>query len=123
MLHHVQECLPEEACGLLAGREGRVSQVMPVENSAHSAIRFRMDPQAQVSGLLGIEAQGLELVAIYHSHPSGPETPSETDRAEVYDPEALVLVWCFGSRGWQARAFDLGGNDLLEVPVEVEAVE
>jgi proteasome lid subunit RPN8/RPN11 len=121
MHHHVQECLPEEACGLLAGLDGLVSQVMPVENVAHSAVHFRMEPQAQVRCLLAIEAQGLELVGVYHSHPSGPETPSETDRAEVYDPEALVVIWCSGSRGWQARAFDLGGAERPEVPIEVEA--
>ena len=123
MLDHVQECLPEEACGLLAGGDGLVSEVLPVENIAHSRVQYRMEPQAQVSGLLGIEARGLELVAIYHSHPSGPESPSVTDRAVVYDPEALVLVWCFGSRGWQVRAFDLGGDAPLEVPIEVEGVE
>ena len=123
MLDHVQECLPEEACGLLAGGDGLVSEVLPVENIAHSRVRYRMEPQAQVSGLLGIEEQGLQLLGIYHSHPSGPETPSVTDRAEVYDPEALVLVWCFGSRGWQVRAFDLGEDAPLEVPIEVEGVE
>ena len=121
MLDHVRACLPEEACGVLAGRNGRVSQVWTIENAAHSPVRFRMQPRAQVRALLDLEAQGLELLAIYHSHPSGPPYPSATDLAEAFYPEAAALIWCSDSGQWHARAFDLSRPVPVELPLEVLA--
>ena len=123
MHDHVLSCLPEEACGLLAGRDGLVTLVLPIENAAHSPVRYRMEPRAQVGELLSIEALGLDLLGIYHSHPNGPAVPSATDQAEVYDPETLALIWCSGSRGWSAWAFALRGDPPAEVTLEVLPAE
>jgi hypothetical protein len=57
---------------MLAGREGKTEIVLPVTNVDHSPYRFRMHPAEQVRSLMAIEAMGLELLAIYHSHPEGP---------------------------------------------------
>lgn len=119
MLDHVLACLPEEACGLLAGRQGMVEQVWPIENVAHSTSRFRMQPQGQIDALLAIEGQGLELVGIYHSHPEGPSEPSATDLAEAVYPEALALVWCSLHGRWQLQAFDLSGSVPSKVKIEI----
>lgn len=119
MLDHVLACMPEEACGLAAGRHGIVGLVLPIENVAHSSLRFRMEPSAQVQALLGIEEQGLELLAIYHSHPFGPPGPSPTDRAEASYPEAAAIIWCSDGGQWQARAFDLSGPDPVETEISV----
>ncbi|MBM3122077.1 MAG: M67 family metallopeptidase [Chloroflexi bacterium] len=123
MHDHVVACLPEEACGLLAGRDGLVTLAIPVENAAHSPVRYRMEPRAQVGELLSIEARGLDLIGIYHSHPNGPAVPSATDLAEAYDPETLSLIWCSGRRGWSVRAFALRGGQPTEVTVEVLPAE
>jgi proteasome lid subunit RPN8/RPN11 len=78
-----------------------------------------MEPRAQVEVLLDLEAQGLELLAIYHSHPSGPLRPSATDVAEVSYPEAAALIWCSVSGRWQVRAFDLSGPTSVEMDIEI----
>ena len=91
MQEHVTECLPEEACGLLGGQGGRAEIVLPVENVLHSPSRFRMEPSEQIRAMTEIEQRGLELMAIYHSHPSGPEVLSATDLAELAYPEAIYL--------------------------------
>ena len=119
MLDHVLACLPEEACGLVAGRHGIVGQVRPIENVAHSPSRFRMEPRAQVEALIDLEAQGQELLAIYHSHPSGPPEPSATDLAEVSYPEAAAVIWCSDSRRWQAQAYALSGPAPVKVEIEI----
>ncbi|MDW8328208.1 MAG: M67 family metallopeptidase, partial [Anaerolineales bacterium] len=89
---HLTRELPNEACGLLGGRAGVVEQVIAVENAARSPVRYRMDPARQLEAMLAIEAAGLELTAIYHSHPNGPATPSLTDIAEAYYPDSLYLI-------------------------------
>jgi len=119
MSDHVLACMPEEACGIAAGRHGIVSDVRPIENVAHSPVRFRMEPTAQVEALLDLEAQGLELLAIYHSHPSGPLGPSPTDLAEASYPEAATMIWCCEGGQWRARAFDLSGTAPAEVEIKI----
>jgi proteasome lid subunit RPN8/RPN11 len=107
MLGEVERCLPEEACGLLAGRDGCTIAVYAVENKMHSPVRFRMAPQQQVDTLFEIEGRGWELYAIYHSHPSGPPRPSPTDIAEAAYPGVAYLVWSPLDEGWLCRAFSI----------------
>jgi proteasome lid subunit RPN8/RPN11 len=114
---HVEACLPEEACGLLAGTGSRVLQVIPVENSIHSEIRYRMDPVEQLRAFQFIEEQGLELIAIFHSHPQGPDRISQTDIAEAYYPETATIIFYPQGREWQARAYKINQSQASEIPL------
>lgn len=114
MRAHVHACLPEEACGLLGGRfdgtKATVKVVIPVENVLHSPVRFRMDPREQLQAFNRLDDLGLELVGIFHSHPTGPDAPSATDLAEFYYPGVAFLIWSPGAEGWQLRAFLIAGE-------------
>ncbi len=121
MLAHLQNCLPEEGCGLLGGRlrgageelTARVSMVLPVENELHSPTRFRMDPARLVQAFYTLEEQGLELSAIFHSHPTGPQIPSPTDRGEFAYPGVLAVICSRAAPSadddWVVRAFQITG--------------
>lgn len=112
--------LPEEACGLLAGVEGVVQQVTPITNDLHSQTRFRMHPQEQVNAMLQMEKENLDLIAIYHSHPTGPDYPSETDLAEYnYPGIPYFLLWRTG-RVWLAGLFSI--DDGIIVPISMQIV-
>ena len=115
MLAHILACLPNEACGLLGGQvhgSDRIAQlVIPVENMLHSPVRFRMDPLKQLEAFQYIESQNMELVGIFHSHPTGPDAPSQTDLAEFYYPGVAVLIWSPGGDGWRVRAFRIDGDE------------
>jgi len=89
---HIENCLPEEACGLVGGIGGESRLVIPVENELHSPVRFRMAPLAQLKAFDQIEAQGWELLAIFHSHPQGPSGPSPTDIAEFFYPGTAMVI-------------------------------
>jgi proteasome lid subunit RPN8/RPN11 len=119
MLEHVRACLPEEACGLLAGDDERVHEVLPVRNSAQSPVRFRMDPQEQIDKLFWMEEQGLSLVGIYHSHPTGPYQPSQTDLREAAYPDAAYLVWSRIRMEWDCRAFMLRPEGPKEIEIQI----
>lgn len=128
MIGQVEHCLPEEACGLVGGREGRFSRFIFIENELHSPVRFRMAPVAQLKAMDQIEQAGLDVLAIWHSHPKGPAGPSATDVAEFYYPESAVLIVSpcdtaqrSGSitgiehQGWQVRAFRIIGKKIEEI--------
>lgn len=117
MLEHVQQCLPYEACGLLAGHGECVLEVLPVKNVDRSTVSFRMDPQEQVRAYFRIEDSGMEVVGIFHSHPQGPSWPSERDMAEAAYPESAYLIWEPASGDWVCRAFVLDHEGVHEIPI------
>ncbi len=92
MLAHVQAIFPLEACGLLAGENGRVSHIYLIENMLSSRTAYEMDGRQQLNAMLHVEKEGLDLMAVYHSHPGGPNVPSETDIAQAYYPDLLQLI-------------------------------
>jgi len=120
MRAHVEAENPFEACGLIAGTGIQAIQVVPISNVLRSPVRFRMDPQEQIEAFTAFEAQSLELLAIYHSHPSGPAKPSPTDLAEAYYPEALTLIWNSLSGDWTYRAYRLVDGSFQEVKLVVK---
>ncbi len=92
MIAHAAAHYPEEACGLLGGDGSYAARLYPVENLLHSPVAYEMEPLQQVRAMLDIEAAGLELVAIYHSHPGGPARPSITDVAQAYYPDSAQVI-------------------------------
>jgi proteasome lid subunit RPN8/RPN11 len=121
MLAQVLSWLPEEACGLLAGREGRATLVLPVENAEHSPVRFRMDPVQQLRAFQEIEERGLDLMGIYHSHPAGPTGPSVTDLTEAAYPDVCHVIWSKQGKEWIARAYLLEAGEGREIHLVVES--
>ncbi len=119
MREHVASQYPLEACGLMGGEGGMCRLVIPVRNMAGSPVRFRMDPEEQIQAMLRIESLGLDLLGIYHSHPSGPAGPSPTDYADAAYPEAAYLIWSLERDAWNCRAFDLFGEPGAEIPIDV----
>jgi len=96
---------PEEACGILAGVDQHVSKVFPATNTLHSPVRFRIEPKEQLDIFNQMDEMGWELLAIYHSHPSGPEHPSITDIQEAYYPEASYLIWHTSEGKWICKGY------------------
>jgi [CysO sulfur-carrier protein]-S-L-cysteine hydrolase len=99
MLAYLEAAYPQEACGLLAGKAGRIERLYPVTNILHSRFHFRMDSTEQVEALLDMEKQGWQLLAIFHSHPDGPGEPSAEDVANAFYPEAIQVIVSFAQAG------------------------
>lgn len=118
MIAHVDSQLPLEACGLLAGRGFSVESVLVVTNQVQSPVRYVMDPIEQLRAFEWIESQGLELLGIFHSHPTGPETVSPTDIAEAaYDVVYVIVSRADGA--WRVRGFWIQDNSFDEVTLQI----
>ena len=118
MLDHVDQNAPLEACGLLAGKNDRVENVILIQNQAQSPIRFVMDPYEQLQAFAWIDSQGLDLLGIFHSHPAGPETVSMTDIAEAAY-EVVHVIWSRNRNGWTARGFWIENGNATEVSLQI----
>jgi proteasome lid subunit RPN8/RPN11 len=118
MLEHVSRHAPLEACGLLAGKNDQVEKVILVRNQVQSAARFVMEPYEQLRAFDWIEANGLDLLGIFHSHPTGPETASVTDVAEAAY-EVVHIIWSRNQSQWQARGFWIEDGSATEVALQI----
>jgi len=75
LAEHASAEEPNEACGLVAFREGVAERYVPGRNAAASPYRFELDIDPETWFL---EDDGYEL-AVFHSHVSSPPRPSRTD--------------------------------------------
>jgi len=115
---HAARQIPLEACGLLAGKNEQVKKVLLVRNQAQSPVRYVMDPYEQLKAFNWIESHDLDLLGIFHSHPTGPETASATDIAEVAY-EVVYLIWSLSDGIWKARGFYIENGQALDVPLVI----
>jgi len=122
--HRVLEVLlktyPLEGCGIMGGNDGKVSRLYPIENVLYSPQAYYMDPTQQLEAMLDLEERGLEMLAIYHSHPQGPEIPSQTDIAQATYPESAYVIVSLASKQQPSfRAFNIVDGQFKEIPYRV----
>lgn len=121
LIEHAKSQYPNEACGLLANKDGTVVRFYPITNSDASPVHYNMDPQEQLQALMEIDDQGWELGAIYHSHTHTRAYPSQTDVRLAYYPEALYLIVSIADQGNpEIRAFRIKEGQIEEETVEVD---
>jgi [CysO sulfur-carrier protein]-S-L-cysteine hydrolase len=96
MVEHAQTEFPTECCGLLAGTIGpgvlRAAKWYPLINEAASPVEYRSEPRSMFLAIKDMRGPGHEVVAIYHSHPTGPPIPSKTDLARNYSPDVVNFI-------------------------------
>jgi proteasome lid subunit RPN8/RPN11 len=122
MRRHVSRCAPLEGCGLLTGNKERVERSQGIPNAEKSPVRYRMEPRAQWRAFQRIEAAGLELIGIYHSHPNGPNHLSPTDLAEAMY-SVVQVIWFRENGKWRARGFIIERDNAFEITLEVTEPE
>jgi proteasome lid subunit RPN8/RPN11 len=120
LIAHAVEEAPNECCGLLAGRHARVERIYRGTNIDHSPYTYVMDPHEQLAAFRDMEASGLDLMAIYHSHTHTPAYPSNTDVSRAYYPDALyVIVSLANPQAPAIRAYRLTDGKIDEESVIV----
>ena len=99
IVDHAMRDAPRECCGIIAGRDGAPIRLYETRNVAAGNRLYEIDP-AQLIDLefRELPAQGLELVAIYHSHPESPAYPSATDVELAFWPDAVFLICSLADR-------------------------
>ena len=83
MRAHAAAAHPREACGLLLGAGGRVTEARETRNvHPEPTTHFEIDPQALIDAHRAARTgAGPQVLGYFHSHPAGAAAPSATDRA------------------------------------------
>lgn len=84
MLSEADAAYPRECCGILTGMGTYITAGIPAANVHPTPeTQFEIDPHALVNAHRKARKGGPQVIGYYHSHPSGPAEPSETDRAHA----------------------------------------
>jgi [CysO sulfur-carrier protein]-S-L-cysteine hydrolase len=129
---HALEDPRNEVCGIVAvedgsgvGRATQTTQALDVHRAVNvhaSPLRFEIDPMELLKLHNSIEAAGLTLGAIYHSHVRSAPYPSQTDIAFAANwPEVeWIIVGLTNDEAPEVRSYLIEDGRVVEVALEVE---
>ena len=115
IIGHARECLPEEACGFLVGPSGAVRRFVPAPNALRSRTAFEVDPAFLFDLFRKLRSSGEDLLAICHSHPTGPAVPSARDVAEAHYPDCAYVIISLAGAQPEIRAFRIVEREVIEI--------
>lgn len=92
MIEHARNGFPLEICGILGGRGDDVAEIYQMTNADASHEHFRMEPREQFAVVKDLRSKGLEMLALYHSHPTTPARPSEEDVRLALTPDVSHVI-------------------------------
>jgi proteasome lid subunit RPN8/RPN11 len=101
---------PNECCGLLAGTpDGRVTHRYALVNAAASPVGYLSDPRSMFEAVRDMRRHNIDVVAVYHSHPTSEAVPSRKDREQNYSVDIVNLIISLKGeapavRGWWLSA-------------------
>jgi len=76
---HARRDHPDECCGVMTGRAGQVSRVVPMLNAERSPTGFTFDAGEQLRVWREMDSRDEDVVVVYHSHTMTAAYPSRTD--------------------------------------------
>lgn len=111
----------QECCGLLAGRDGVISEIFRARNAhANPATGYEIAPRELFQLMREMRAQDLQLLGIYHSHPRGENRPSPTDIGQAFYPDTLyVILSPLPGTPQPIRAFLICDGEATEMTIEI----
>jgi len=110
----------DECCGLLAGRDGIITRVLPARNALDSATAYEIAPEELFRLMRQIRAEKLEMMGIYHSHPRGENRPSARDiECSCYPEAAYFILSPLADAAQAVRAFSIRDGCVAELKIEI----
>lgn len=111
-----EKCREEVECAaFLFGVGTEVKSWKWMKNVAGSKYAFRLDPEEIYAAVTDAESRGLQLLAIFHSHPGEP-VPSPVDLKYM---DMWRVVWIIADiYTWRVAAWSLRGGALEKIEIE-----
>ena len=122
MVAHARAELPNECCGLLAGSLPEVTSEtavvvrrFPLTNQAGSPTEYLSEAESLFAAHRDMRGLGLEVLSIYHSHPTSEPIPSQKDiERNNYGAEVVHLIISLSRAEPRIRAWRLSPDAYAE---------
>jgi proteasome lid subunit RPN8/RPN11 len=123
-IEHARSELPNECCGLLAGHVtdgiGLATTRFSIANDEASPREYLSNARDMLLAFRVMRERGLELLAIYHSHPTSAPVPSSRDIEQntygesiihlivgLAKPQPEVRAWWLTETGFREAEWDV----------------
>jgi proteasome lid subunit RPN8/RPN11 len=107
--------LPNESCAILLGKRSNtkpiVRYILPMNNSSHSSIEFNIDADDLYNAYDKARLMNLDIIAIFHSHPS-PPIPSAMDKIFMLINPVIWIIYSTSSHTF--KAFISNNDDQIQ---------
>jgi proteasome lid subunit RPN8/RPN11 len=116
---HALEARPAECCGLLSGRDGLVTTLHRLRNTAdRPETRYFASPEDLFAAMRRIREAGEVLLGVYHSHPRTRAYPSAADAEMAFYPEAFYFIMSLEPQT-DLRAFRIEGSTIEDIEIAI----
>ncbi|MGM0461696.1 MAG: M67 family metallopeptidase [Fibrobacterota bacterium] len=119
MVAHAREGMPLEICGYLGKKDSRVILGRRMKNIDASREHFTLDPAEQFAVLREFRNSGVEIAAVYHSHPETPARPSREDIRLAHDEKISYIIISMAEKTPMVKSFLITKGQVAEEPIEV----
>jgi proteasome lid subunit RPN8/RPN11 len=123
MVEHCVAGRPNEACGIIASKDGQMVKVFRMTNASASPMRYSLDPKEQFAVYRKLDDEGWELGGVFHSHTRTEAYPSPTD-VRLASEDVPYLIVSLAEEPASIRAFRIlkdswtdESGDVVEIPV------
>jgi len=127
---HSRRWKPAESCAMLIGFKDDKAKKFDIRgavlcsNPTHSGGYFEMPPREVIKSYEVAEEHHMEIVGVFHSHPSGFEIPSSTDENFMtITPGAWIIYSWTALRCYTLKASRLGTMNVRELPIKEKRTE
>lgn len=111
--HAIKE-QPNESCAILFGENNLVSDIYIAKNVEESPTNFTISSEQLIEAYNRAEKKKMEIIGIFHSHPTSDAYPSNTDRKFMLsNPVTWIIYSCIKN---EFRAYFLNSS-LIEIPI------
>jgi proteasome lid subunit RPN8/RPN11 len=125
VVSHVLASYPEESCGALVGTGERAERVIRLANTSETDRRrsYRVEPAALLDATGQAGSLGMDIVAIYHSHPDSEPCFSAEDAANACPWYRYLVVAVRDGRLRAARSYqwDAARGAYVECALKIES--
>ena len=115
LIKHAENECPNESCAILFGENNVVSEIFLTKNVEESPITFTISNEQLIEGYSIAEQKKIEVIGIFHSHPSSEAYPSDTDKKFMHSNPVTWIIYSGIDRDFKAYILE---SDIVEIPIE-----
>lgn len=119
IIEHARKDAPVEACGYLAGNDFLIKKIYKMTNKDNSPEHYSFILEEQFSVVKEARKEGLDLIGVYHSHPSSPARLSKEDIGLAYDQEKIYFIISLSGNEPDFKAFTVKNKNVNEVAIKI----
>ena len=108
---------PNEACGILFGKNNQVLDIFLTENIEESPMNFTISNEQLIEGYKIAEEKKMEVIGIFHSHPNSDAFPSSTDKKFMQSNPVVWVIYSGINKNFRAHVLE---SDSIEIQINDE---